>query len=49
MAAEVNRQFVLAARPDGNPKESDFALREAAVPEPSAGQLLVQRPQTAQA
>ena len=42
MAAEVNRQFVLAARPDGIPKESDCALREAAVPEPNAGQLLVQ-------
>lgn len=42
MAAQVNRQFVLAARPEGNPKESDFALREAAVPAPGAGQLLVQ-------
>ncbi|MDP7342636.1 MAG: NADP-dependent oxidoreductase [Alphaproteobacteria bacterium] len=41
MAAGVNRQIILAARPDGNPKQSDFALREAAMPEPGAGQLLV--------
>ncbi len=41
MAAGVNRQIILAARPDGNPKQSDLALREAAMPEPGAGQLLV--------
>ena len=40
MAAEVNRQIVLAARPDGNPKQTDFALREAAIPEPGAAQVL---------
>ncbi|MBT3925854.1 MAG: NADP-dependent oxidoreductase [Rhodospirillaceae bacterium] len=41
MATDVNRQIVLAARPDGNPKETDFTLREAALPEPRAGQILV--------
>jgi len=42
MASEVNRQITLAARPDGNPKESDFALHEAALPEIGEGQLLEQ-------
>ncbi|MDP6475640.1 MAG: NADP-dependent oxidoreductase [Alphaproteobacteria bacterium] len=41
MAAGVNRQIILAARPEGNPRQSDFALRESAIPEPGAGQLLV--------
>ncbi len=41
VALEVNRQIVVAARPDGTPQETDFALREAAIPEPGAGQLLV--------
>ena len=42
MASEVNRKITLAARPDSNPKESDFALHEAALPEIGDGQLLVQ-------
>ena len=39
--ADVNRQIILAARPDGKPRETDFAMHEAAVPEPGAGQMLV--------
>jgi NADPH-dependent curcumin reductase CurA len=35
-----NRQVTLAARPVGEPKESDFALVEAAMPEPRAGEVV---------
>ena len=41
MNAGINRQIRLAARPDGMPKTSDFALAEEAVPEPGPGQALV--------
>ena len=41
MIANANRQIVLAARPDGAPKETDFRLVEAPVPEPADGELLV--------
>jgi NADPH-dependent curcumin reductase CurA len=37
----VNRRVTLAARPVGEPKDSDFALEEAEVPEPEAGEVLV--------
>jgi NADPH-dependent curcumin reductase CurA len=37
----MNRQIVLAARPQGEPKESDFRLVETPVPEPSPGKLLL--------
>ena len=37
----INRQVTLAARPVGYPKESDFALIEAPVPEPRHGEVLV--------
>lgn len=37
----VNRQVVLAARPVGFPKESDFGLVEKTVPVPDAGQMLI--------
>jgi NADPH-dependent curcumin reductase CurA len=37
----VNRQITLAARPDGFPKESDFALVEREVPKPGPGEVLV--------
>jgi NADPH-dependent curcumin reductase CurA len=37
----VNRQVTLAARPVGEPSESDFALVEAPLPEPEPGQVLV--------
>lgn len=37
----VNRQFVLAARPTGMPKESDFRLVEAPIPALADGQILL--------
>ena len=37
---ESNRQITLAARPVGYPKESDFKLVEAPVPQPGEGELL---------
>jgi NADPH-dependent curcumin reductase CurA len=37
----VNRQMVLAARPTGLPRVSDFRLVESPVPMPGAGELLV--------
>ncbi len=37
----VNRQFRLAARPVGMPKESDFALVDSPLPAPEEGHLLV--------
>ena len=37
----VNRQITLAARPEGFPKASDFALVEGEVPSPGAGEVLV--------
>jgi NADPH:quinone reductase len=37
----TNRQITLAARPEGFPKETDFALVETPVAEPSAGEVLV--------
>lgn len=39
--AEVNRRVVLAVRPDGLPKESDFRLLKAPVPDIGEGELLV--------
>ena len=41
MAERMNRQIVLAARPKGEPKESDFRLVETAVPEPGPGKMLL--------
>jgi len=38
----VNRRVTLAARPEGFPKESDFALDEVNVPAPGTGEVLVQ-------
>ena len=35
------REIVLAARPRGWPRPADFALREVALPEPKAGELVV--------
>lgn len=37
----VNRQILLAARPEGLPKESDFRLVEGEVPSPGEGRFLV--------
>jgi NADPH-dependent curcumin reductase CurA len=36
------RQIVLAARPHGRPKLTDFRLEETAIPTPGAGQVLLQ-------
>lgn len=36
----MNRQIVLARRPQGEPVAKDFALTESAVPEPASGQFL---------
>ncbi|AMK19877.1 MULTISPECIES: NADP-dependent oxidoreductase [Sphingobium] len=38
---EKNRQIVLAQRPQGTPRKSDFALKEVARPVPGPGQVLV--------
>jgi len=40
MTQDTNRQIVLAVRPVGAPKDGDFRLVEAAVPEPGAGEML---------
>ena len=37
----TNRRFVLAARPDGVPKDSDFRLEEAPIPTPGPGQVVI--------
>jgi len=37
----VNRQITLAARPQGFPQESDFALVESEIPKPGPGEVLV--------
>lgn len=39
--ADDNRRFVLAARPEGEPKPSDFRLERRPVPEPAEGQVLL--------
>ena len=39
--AEKNRRITLAARPSGFPQESNFALEEAEIGEPAAGEVLV--------
>ncbi len=39
--ATLNHQIVLAARPEGLPKPSDFRLVETPAPEPGAGPFLV--------
>jgi NADPH-dependent curcumin reductase CurA len=41
MAVQVNRRVTMAARPVGQPREQDFAVEEARVPEPGAGEVLV--------
>lgn len=39
---EANRRVVLAARPRGEPVPSDFRMEEVRVPDPEAGELLLQ-------
>ncbi len=40
MSKETNRQILLAARPEGAPKASDFELAETSVPAPGEGELV---------
>jgi hypothetical protein len=42
MSTFTARQIVLAARPEGKPKLTDFRLEETAVPTPTSGQLLLE-------
>jgi len=37
----INRQFLLAARPHGLVKETDFEYREVPIPEPGEGEVLI--------
>ncbi|MCZ6658691.1 MAG: NADP-dependent oxidoreductase [Gammaproteobacteria bacterium] len=41
MGDAVNRQFLLAARPQGVVKETDFEYRELSVPTPGEGEVLI--------
>ena len=41
MTAELNRQWVVAARPEGTPRLSDFEYREVTKPEPASGEILL--------
>lgn len=38
---DINRQFLLAARPEGMVKTTDFEYRETAVPAPRTGEVLI--------
>jgi NADPH-dependent curcumin reductase len=42
MSATKARQIVLAARPQGKPRPTDFRLEETAIPTPGPGQILLQ-------
>ena len=41
MVNEMNRRIVLASRPEGEPKPSDFRLETTPVPEARSGQVLL--------
>ena len=41
MTTNVNRQWVLATRPVGMVKDSDFEYRESDLPKPKDGEILV--------
>ncbi|MCK9994309.1 MAG: hypothetical protein Dbin4_02829, partial [Alphaproteobacteria bacterium] len=41
MAARINRQMVIAGIPADRLQTSHYTMREAAAPEPAAGQVLV--------
>lgn len=41
MSEEINRQWTLASRPVGPPKVTDFAMKEAPIPSPEHGELLL--------
>ncbi|MDJ0928914.1 MAG: NADP-dependent oxidoreductase [Gammaproteobacteria bacterium] len=40
--SRINRQWVVAARPEGPPRPADFDYRETAVPQPAEGELLLE-------
>jgi NADPH-dependent curcumin reductase len=40
-STRLNRRIVLAARPKGEPQETDFRLEDAPVPQPADGQVLL--------
>lgn len=42
MQSAINRQVILARRPDGMPKPHDFQVVDAGMPEPGDGQMLIQ-------
>lgn len=44
MATETNTRIVLAARPQGRPKPSDFRIESVGIAEPGEGELLLQIP-----
>lgn len=41
MTDQVNRRWLLASRPEGEPVPQNFQMDEAAIPEPGAGELLL--------
>ena len=41
MTSSMNRRIILAARPVGEPKESDFELVDGPIPQPHEGEVLV--------
>jgi len=41
MPTATNRRIVLAARPSGEPRDTDFRLEETAIAEPREGQILL--------
>src|SRR5215469_9827249 len=41
MPTDINRRILLAARPTGEPKDTDFRLEEVDIPEPGEGHVLL--------
>ena len=41
MPSKTNRQIILSSRPDGEPTDKNFAIREQPVPEPKNGEVLI--------
>jgi len=42
MGAQVNKQWCVGARPEGKPKPSDFLYKDAPIPTPKAGEVLLE-------
>ena len=40
MSQQINRQVVLASRPNGKPQANNFTIAEAPIPAPEDGQVL---------